>query len=376
MGLNDTFTVVLDARATTRHFPGISRATLGLLTGLQQVEHNHRFAVLGYGTAPPQEHQIFNDPRFAWIGTHAGPLSLAQQWQLPLLARIIRPAVWHAPYYVRPLVGVPRPIVTVFDVIGRVVPGALSWRGRLLFELMMRLSLKGAAHVITSSEATRRDLVSLYSVAPDRIAVISLAVDDQYRPQPSSIVAHVRSYYALPESYLLYLGSNKPHKNLPALIAAFQRVQTDASLVIAGRWDARFDQPKQMVQRYGLAERVRFLHDVAEENVPALLSGAIAFVFPSLYEGFGLPPLEAMACGTPVIASNRSSLPEVVGDAGLLVPPQPVALADAIQRLLDDRVLRDRLRERGLARAQDFSWQHTARQTLQVYESVASQRSQ
>ena len=369
----DPLRITLDARATTAHFPGIARATLGLLDGLHQIEHPYRIAVLAHGGTPSADLALWSDPRLTLIPTHAAPLGLAQQWQLPLLARALGPDLWHAPYYVRPLAGLPRPVVTVFDVIGRVLPRALpSWRARLLFELSLRLSLRGAAHVLTSSEATRRDLVVLYRVPPQQITVTPLAVDAHFQPQSAAQVQAVRARYDLPARYLLYLGSNKPHKNLVTLVRSFARLDTDALLVIAGRWDARYPEARAIVQRLGLQERVRFIHDVTDADVPALLSGALAFVFPSRYEGFGLPPLEALACGAPVIAGNVSSLPEVVGEAGLLVAPEVAPLAEAMQRVLDDPALRERLREQGLARARRFSWSATARATLAVYERVAT----
>ncbi len=365
--------IVLDARATSAHFPGISRATLGLLGGLHQLEHDHTIAVLSHADDPSSTLPVFGDRQLVRIPTHTPALSLAQQWQLPLLRRALAPDIWHAPYYVRPFVGIPRPIVTVFDIIGRVVPGALpSLRARLLFELALRWSLQGAAHIITSSHATRLDLERVYRIPSAAITVMPLAADARFYPQPPEQVAAVRARYRLPTEYVLYFGSNKPHKNLPALLRAFAAMETSARLVIAGRWDARYPEPRRLASELQLAGRVQFLPDLADEDLPALLTGALAFVFPSRYEGFGLPPLEAMACGTPVIASNAAALPEVVGDGGLLVVPEVGPLREALQAVIGQPDLRERLRARGLRRAQQFSWLETARQTVAVYEHVAS----
>jgi alpha-1,3-rhamnosyl/mannosyltransferase len=298
---------------------------------------------------------------------------LAQQWQLPLLSKSLAPDLWHAPYYIRPFWDVPRPIVTVFDVIGRVVPGALpSLRSRVLFELTLRLSLHGAAQIITSSVATQRDLMREYRVDPAQISVIPLGVDRSFTPQSAERVRALREQYDLPQQYMLYFGSNKPHKNLVTLVRAFAQVQTDMPLIVAGAWDRRYTDPKRLAAALGLEGRIRFIHDVPAVDVPALLSGATLFVFPSRYEGFGLPPLEAMACGTPVIVSNAASLPEVVGDAGMLVVPEVTPLAHGLQVLVDDPALRETLRERGLRQAGRFTWAETARQTIAVYERVAS----
>lgn len=368
--------IVLDARATTAHFPGIARATLGLLAGLRQIEHEHQIAVLAHADAPAATLPLWADPRLIRIPTSAAPLGLQQQWQLPLLARALRPDLWHAPYYVRPFVGVPCPVVTVFDAIGRVLPEALpGWRARLFFEVALRLSLRGARAIITSSQATRADLIRLYGLPAQQITVVPLAADAQFQPRSELEVAAIRARYGLPPRYLLYLGSNKPHKNLVTLVRAFARLDTDAALVIAGRWDPRYPQARQIANAGTLAERVHFIHDIADLDVPALLTGALAFVFPSRYEGFGLPPLEALACGTPVIAARTSSLPEVIGEAGLLVVPEIAPLAAAMQTVLDDAGLRERLRVEGLSQAQRFSWSSTARATLAVYEHIAGSRS-
>jgi alpha-1,3-rhamnosyl/mannosyltransferase len=176
---------------------------------------------------------------------------------------------------------------------------------------------------------------------------------------------------------VLYVGSNKPHKNLASLVQAWgglardQLAGADLRLIIAGREDPRYTSARVLAGQLRLDASVRFMPDVPDADLPALLGGAECFVFPSYQEGFGLPPLEAMACGTPVVASNRSSLPEVIGDAGLLVEPEPDSLAVAIRHMLQDEELRAHLRARGLARAGQFSWKRTAAATLEVYKQLA-----
>ncbi len=186
------------------------------------------------------------------------------------------------------------------------------------------------------------------------------------------------SRFSLPRDYLLYLGSNKPHKNLVRLVEAWRIVvasgvqAADVPLVIAGAWDARYPEARQRVDTLGLADRVLFLGPVADADLPALYAGARAFVFPSLYEGFGLPVLEAMACGAPVICADGSSLPEVAGEAALLVDARDVeALATAIRRVLADADLAGELRRRGVQQAARFSWAQTAQRTLEVYRVLA-----
>ena len=382
----------LDVRAIGPHFPGIGRATLGLLRGLHGTENDASIAVF-YDPARGDELAAVgagNDARFRLVAAPAPPQGLTQQWRIPRSARGLGLSVWHAPYYFRPFWGLPSTVVTIGDVIGPAgdnAGGALPQldrvRRRTVWRIAMRLSVRTAAHVITYSRSARHDLQCAYRLADSSVSVVPLAADPQFRPQAATEVRRVREQYALPGSYVLYVGSNKPHKNLEALVDAWSLVvrSGDAgrgndglSLVVAGRQDPRYPAARRKSASLGLDERVRFLADVPDARLPALMSGAALFVFPSLHEGFGLPPLEAMACGTPVLASNRTSLPEVVGDAGLLVEPEPAALAEGMRRLLADDELRRELCERGLQRAALFSWERVAAETLQVYRQVASSR--
>jgi alpha-1,3-rhamnosyl/mannosyltransferase len=256
-------------------------------------------------------------------------------------------------------------VLTCYDVIPLVFPNYFSALQRILYRSTNRLALRAARRVLVISEATRRDLQKYFGVAPAKMVVTPLAADPAFAPASAEQVAAVRAKFSLPAEYVLYLGSNKPHKNLATLLRAVEKITTP--LVVAGAYDVRYP----IAPHNG---KTILLRDVSEADLPALYSGATVFVFPSLYEGFGLPPLEAMACGAPVICSNTSSLPEVVGDAALLVNPHAAnEIADAIERVLTNPALRDELRAKGLAHAQKFSWERTARETLAIYKRVCAQ---
>jgi glycosyltransferase involved in cell wall biosynthesis len=184
-------------------------------------------------------------------------------------------------------------------------------------------------------------------------------------------VQRVRAKFDLPDRFVLYLGINKPHKNLVALVEAWAQVETDAPLVIAGAWDERYTQVKERAAALGLGARVRFLGPVSNDDQPALYAAATVFVFPSVYEGFGLPVIEAMACGTAVACSSSSSLLEVAREAGMLFnPSQREEIIEVLSRLLSDEVLRDRLQLQGLEKAERYKWEGTAAKTIAIYRSL------
>lgn len=275
-------------------------------------------------------------------------------------------------------------VVTIHDLIPFILP---AYRGSVLVRLYTRLVAAGARRaraIITDSGCSKQDILDLLDVPPARVHVVYLAVNETFKPvEDAQKLEVIREKYNLPSEYILYLGGFDQRKNVTTLILAFAKMIESAGakahLVIAGRLptqnSAFFPDPLPAVERAGLQDRVSFIGWVPEEDKPALYSRADMFVFPSLYEGFGLPPVEAMSCGAAVIASNRGSLPEVVGEGGLLIDPLDVdGLAAALTALAEDEGRRRELAAKGLHQARRFSWQKTVAETLEVYRAVATGR--
>jgi len=285
--------------------------------------------------------------------------------------------LFHATEHLLPRLAHVRSVFTLHDLAYLRVPQHHLPRNRIYLRAMMPRFLRRADRIIAVSEYTRRDAIDAYQIDPGKIAVVPEGVDERFTPGlPRERLADVRRRYGLPERFVLCVGTIEPRKNLPTLLRAYAAMlrsgASDVGLVIAGGegWLVRpfFEELRSL----GLEDRVVLTGHVPDDDLPALLTASTVFAFPSEFEGFGLPPLEAMACGVPVVSSNAASLPEVVGDAGLLLPPHDVgSWTTSLRRLLDDADLRARLRKRGLVQAGRFSWANAARQTLEVYRSVA-----
>lgn len=287
----------------------------------------------------------------------------------------------HVPYFASPVSPPVRTVVTIHDLIPMILP---LYRGSLLVQIYTQLVASAARRadaVIADSECSQHDIIARLGIGAERVHTIYLAADARFKPiDDPAQMATVRARFDLPEKFLLYLGGYDQRKNIRTIIEAFSLLpelyEEGYRLVLGGvsrgAGSDLFPDPRKIVSRIGLNEdAVRFLGWVREEDKPALYASATLFLFPSLYEGFGLPPLEAMACGTPVISSNAASLPEIVGDAAMLVEPEgAVAWAESIRAVLNDAALLARLRERGVAQAKKFSWERAARETLAVYESI------
>jgi glycosyltransferase involved in cell wall biosynthesis len=368
--------ICLDARSSTPHFPGIGRYAASLAAHLPSQ------------LLPGEQLVVLHQPEFpvpggdnSRVGLHpcpVSPFSIAQQWRIPRHLARMGASLYHSPYYLMPyLPGVPA-VVTVHDLIPLRFPGTVSPRARLFFRLATLLALHSASQVITISNHTRDDILAVFgSSMAAKIHAIPLAAGPQFYPQSPDAIERVRQKYHLPDSYVLYLGINKPHKNLVRLLHAWKNVLVQLphppdQLVIAGAWDERYPEPRQTVEELGLGERVRFLGPIAEADLPGLYSGSKVFVFPSLYEGFGLPVLEALACGVPTACSNTSSLTEAAGTAAEYFDPHNVeAITSALMSCLGEKALAPDLRENRLAQARQFSWEKTAQATMEVYRLAA-----
>ena len=277
----------------------------------------------------------------------------------------------------------PCPIIaTIHDLSFEHLPQTFKRKSRMQLRLTVRRTARRAARIIVPSEHTRRDIIETYGLQPERVRVTPLAASAHFAPvEDEREVRRVRELYKLKGDYILAVGSIQPRKNLAHLIAAYadlRRARPQANLpqlALVGKLAWLYDETLRAIEAYGLGDLTVLTGYVAETDLRALYTGALCFVYPSYFEGFGLPPLEAMQCGTPVIAGNRTSLPEVVHDAGLLVDPfDKDALASAIARMIDDANLRARLRIKGMERARHFSWRETARLTLRAYQQAIGGR--
>ncbi len=305
-------------------------------------------------------------------------IPLPRLWtHVRLSSEVLRhpPDVLFIPAHVLPL-GAPlarrmRTVVTVHDLGYLRYPEAHTTAQRIYLRLSTVWSARAASHLIAVSAATRSDLVRLAGISPDRITVVHHGVAERFR-QPVADSTRARTIVGGDEPYFLYVGTVQPRKNLVRVIEAFANASKRLAgaapiLVIAGKRGWLSEGIARRAAELGIADRVRFAGYVADDDLPALYREALAFVFPSLYEGFGMPVLEAMACGAPVLTSNSSSLPEVAGNAALIVDPLDTgAITEGMVRLACDAALRHELRQRGYQRAAQFTWNRCAEETLRV----------
>ena len=363
--------VAIDYTAALTQGAGIGRYTRELVRALAALDSATDYRLFTAST-PSTELPPLPGGNFAWRRAPFTDAWLARLWHRARLPIPIETwtgdiGLLHAPDFTLPPVrrGT-RTLLTVHDLSFVRAPEAADPGLRAYLNRVVPRSVARADHVLADSEATRQDLIALYGTPPEKISVLHAGVDSRFQPvtDPAALDA-VRTRYGIgPAPYVFSLGTVQPRKNYARLAEAFAQLgRPDLRLVIAGGKGWLDDPLYAQIDALGLADRVIFTGFAADDDLPALYSAAEVFAFPSLYEGFGLPPLEAMACGTPVVSSASSSLPEVVGEAGLLVDPTDVgALAEALARVLDDAGLRAELVQKGRTQARRFTWERAARE--------------
>jgi glycosyltransferase involved in cell wall biosynthesis len=361
----------IDTRLTAYRTGGISTYMRHLVSALESLDAANRYTLFQSRKASGRLAARFREARL-WTPCH-------HRWERVALSVELarfRLDVFHSPDFIPPLRGGRHHIITVHDLTFLHYPQYLTAESRRYYNDQIEAAVNQADHILVDSDATRRDLMSLLSVPDSHISVHRLGVEGRFRPYTEAERAAAQEALQLAPGYLLFVGTFEPRKNIAGLLSAYhllvEREPSAPPLVLVGRRGWLFDETMQQIERLKLGERVIWREDISDEMLPAVYNLALALVTPSFYEGFGLPALEAMACGTVPIVSNRSSLPEVVGDVGLQVNPDDVdSLSRALEFALHDTSWRDHMREMALDRARQFTWAETARVALSAYQRFA-----
>jgi glycosyltransferase involved in cell wall biosynthesis len=356
---------------------GVSNYVEALLTHLGMLDRRNRYTI--YTTRGLSGAALRLPPNFAVRPSRLPTINPRvripwEQLLAPLLLQLARADVFHGVLNVAPLFCPTPSVITIHDLAFLSFPQTFRRLNRSYLTWATRVSARRAARILAVSEFTKQEIVRLLGVPPERIVVTYDACGEHFAPPNPAVLAAFRRRAGLPERFILFVSTLEPRKNVPLLLDAYARIaaSTDAPLIIGGGKGWLYEPIFAKAEALGLGDRVRFAGFIDGADLPLWYAAATVFTLPSRYEGFGMPLLEAMACGTPVVTTTSSSLPEVVGDAGLTVPPTDAdALGAALVRVLNDADLRADMRERGLRQAQRFSWRETAERTLAAYQDVA-----
>lgn len=363
------YKIGIDTRLTYYRTGGISTYMRRLVTALEHLDNRN-----GYTVFRSRKATEIIPRRFAcaplWTPCHHRLERLALSVEL---ARF-RLDVLHSPDFIPPLRGAKQHIITVHDLTFLHFPQFVTSDARRYYNDQIETAVRQAAHILTDSEASKADMIAMLGVPADKITVHMLGVEERFAPLGAAAAERVAAL-GLPPSYLLFVGTLEPRKNLPGLLAAYrkliERLPAAPPMLLVGKKGWYFEELRAQIDALQLGERLIWREDIGDSDLPAVYNQAALLALPSFYEGFGFPALEAMACGTVPLVSNRSSLPEVVGTVGTQVDPDDHdGWADAMERALLDEAWRSEQRRAGLERARQFTWEQTARIVLSVYEQV------
>mgnify|MGYP001222335914 CR=1 FL=1 len=369
--------IAFDARLTHYSSGGISEYIRQLAGRLPALDSQNDYLILNSRKAAVPS--FSTDARTIQCFTPAHHPLERTALTLELLPRRVH--LLHSPDFIAPRGGPWRSVITIHDLTFLRFPHFLTTESHRYYNRQIEAAVSRADAIMADSNATRSDILELLRVQPAKVTTVHLAVDERFHPQPEEVVASACARLDLPRHYLLFVGTFEPRKNIPTLLHAYADLHSRQSdtphLVLVGNPGWLFESTDTLLDELGLRGSVTFRSDFPHEDLPALYSGAIALILPSHYEGFGFPVLEAMACGTATIVSDRASLPEIAGDAALKCDPdQPESITEAMSRVLFDSELRASLEEKGLHRATKFSWETCCTQTLAVYRQVLSRAQQ
>jgi glycosyltransferase involved in cell wall biosynthesis len=361
----------IDARLVYYRPGGIAEYTRHVIQELAALDSAMDYVVLHHR----RQENLAPGPNFQRVNVYTPSHHKLEAWSLSAELARYRLDLLHSPDFIPPKHGARRHVITVHDLHFLHYPQFMTAHSRRFYNDQITWAVKKADHILVDSQATRDDLSTLLNVPPGKMTVHMLGVNDRFHPLPAPVVAETRARLGLPDSYILFVGTFEPRKNIPGLLEAYHILRQDMPgtppLVMVGRRGWLYEEIFARVEALHLTDNPIWLENTADADMPAIYNGAAVLVLPSHYEGFGLPALEAMACGTPAIVADRSSLPEVVGTAGFLVDPDdPAQITAAIQRVLEDSALREQRRRDGLIHAAQFTWRRTAEIVLNVYQAL------
>ncbi len=363
----------VDLRLAYHQMAGISWYAIRLLTALSKIDHDHTYVLIQHRR---QREPLIQAPNITHTTLFAPVHHRLEQFLLSIETRFLNLDLIHSPDFIPPLYNAIPAVITVHDLAFLIYPNFVTKESARYYGQINEAVLR-ANRIIAVSQSTRRDLIELIGAPENKIDVIYEAADPLFQPIPHEEARRRLAATGIeaPESFILFVGTIEPRKNLGTLLRAYRILRdaygVEASLLLSGAMGWLSEDIRTLVRDLGIEEHVRFLGKTSMEQLLCLYNLTSVLAHPAYYEGFGLTPLEALACGAPVVCSNAGSLPEVVGDAAILVPPDDEeAWAAALHRVLDDEALRQALTEKGPARARQFSWEKAARETLETYRKA------